>query len=144
MRTIDVDCHEPENERNRMTDGPYEVRRASPRVPFFADADLILRDGTRVPAQLDELSARGCYVTTVEPIAIHTKVRLRIEHDQGACELEGKVVYMQSGGGLGLFGAGVSFENVSAEQQVAIDAWLLGLPKRRSDNARKNSIPQIK
>ena len=127
-----------------MTDQPHDVRRANPRVPFFADADVILLDGTRVPAQLDELSARGCYVTTIEPIAIHTKVRLRIEHDRGTCELDGKVVYMQSGGGLGLFGAGVSFENVSAEQQVAIDAWLLGLPKRRSDNARKNSIPQIK
>jgi PilZ domain len=127
-----------------MTDGPYDVRRAGPRVPFFADADLILRDGTRIPAQLDELSARGCYVTTVEPIAIHTKVRLRIEHDRGACELDGKVVYMQSGGGIGLFGAGVSFENVSAEQQAAIDAWLLALPKRRGDNARKNSIPQTK
>ena len=126
-----------------MTDEPHDVRRANPRVPFFADAEVILRDGTSVAAQLDELSARGCYITTTEAIPLHTKFRLHIEHDRGTCELDGKVVYMQSGGGLGLFGAGVSFESVSAEQQAAIDEWL-GRHKRRSDNARKNSIPQIK
>ena len=121
-----------------------DVRRANPRFPFFADADVVLRDGTCIPAQLDELSAQGCYIRTIEPIPIHTKVRLRTEHDGGTSELDGKVVYMQSGGGLGLFGAGVSFENVNAEQQAAINAWLVALPKRRKDNARKNSIPQIK
>ena len=113
-----------------MIDGPHDVRRARPRVPFFADADVVLRDGTCIPAQLDELSSSGCYITTTEAIPLHMKLRLHIEHDKGTCELDGKVVYMQSGGGLGLFGAGVSFENVSVEQQAAINAWLARVEKR--------------
>jgi hypothetical protein len=127
-----------------MTDEPYDVKRANPRFPFFADADVALRDGTRIPAQLDELSARGCYINTIEAIPIHTKVRLHIEYGSGTCELEGKIIYMQSGGGLGLFGAGVLFEDVSAEQCAAVDAWLNGLSKRRRESSGKNSLPQAK
>jgi PilZ domain len=127
-----------------MADEPYDVRRANPRFPFFADAEAILLDGTRVPAQIDELSADGCYIRTVEPIPIHTKLRLCIEHDRRPCELEGKVVYTQSGGGLGLFAAGVLFEDVSVEQRAAINAWLNTVAKRRRATLEKNSLPQIK
>lgn len=102
----------------------YHTKRANPRFVFFADAEVILPDGTYVPAQVDELSARGCYLITVEPIPSHTKLRLCIEHDCGTTELSGKVVYAQSGGGLGLLGAGLSFENVTADQQAAINGWL--------------------
>jgi PilZ domain len=115
-----------------MSDKPQNVNRA-PRFPFFADADAILLDGTSIAAQVDELSVRGCYIRTVEPIPIHTKLHLRIEHDGAMYELQGKVIYMQSGGGLGLFGAGVSFENVTADQQAAIDAWLKHVITRRRD-----------
>ena len=131
--------HSDELERDGMTDEPYDVRRANPRFPFFADAEVTLRDGTCIPAQLDELSARGCYISTIEPIPIHTKVRLHIEYGIGTCELEGKIIYMQSGGGLGLFGAGVLFEDLSAEQHAAINAWLNGLSKSRRENLGKNS-----
>ena len=124
-----------------MTNEPHDIRRANPRLPFFADADVILRDGTCVAAQLDELSARGCYITTTEAIPLHTKLHLHIKHDKGTCELDGKVVYMQSGGGLGLFGAGVSFENVSVEQEAAINAWLDGLSKGRREGLEKNPFP---
>ncbi len=43
------------------------------------------------------------------------------------CELHGKVLYMHSGGGFGIFGMGVLFEEMDAEQHSAIDAWLRGL-----------------
>jgi hypothetical protein len=59
-----------------MVDGPYAVRRANPRFSFFADAEITLRDGTGVRAQLAELSSRGCYIDTLEPIPSHTKLRL--------------------------------------------------------------------
>src|SRR5689334_22535434 len=107
-----------------MTHEPHNVRRANPRFPFFADADVVLRDGTCIPAQLDELSERGCFIKTIEPIPIHTKFRLHIEYVGGIFELDGKIIYMQSGGGLGLFGAGVVFENVTTDQHTAINAWL--------------------
>ena len=93
-----------------MTDGPYTVRRTNPRFSFFAEAEVTLRDGTGVRAQLAELSSRGCYIDTLEPIPVRTKLLLRICDGMNTCELHGKVLYMHSGGGFGIFGMGVLFK----------------------------------
>ncbi len=50
-----------------MAEGSYTTRRANPRFSFFADAEVTVRDGTCVRAQLSELSSRGCYIDTLEP-----------------------------------------------------------------------------
>ena len=118
-----------------MAEGPYPTRRANPRFSFFADAEVTLRDGTGLRAQLAELSSRGCYIDTLEPIPVRTKLRLRICDGMSTCELHGKVLYMHSGGGFGIFGMGVLFEEMDAEQHSAIEAWLRGLaghPSRAS------------
>src|SRR5437762_7117727 len=112
-----------------MADGPYAVRRANPRFSFFADAEVTLRDGTGVRAQLAELSSCGCYIDTFEPIPVRTKLRLRICDGMNTCELHGKVLYMHFGGGFGIFGMGVLFEEMGAEQHSAIDGWLRGLAR---------------
>jgi len=105
----------------------YTIRRANPRFSFFADAEVTLVDGTWVRGQLAELSSRGCYIDMLEPIPVRTKLRLRICDGMSTCELHGKVLYMHSGGGFGIFGMGVLFEEMDAEQHSAIDAWLRGL-----------------
>ena len=127
-----------------MADGPYAVRRANPRFSFFADAEVTLRDGTGVRAQLAELSSRGCYIDALEPIPSHTKLRLRICDGIDTCELHGKVLYLHSGGGFGIFGMGVVFEEVGAEQQSAIEAWLRGLARRPGKDSAKDSFSQTR
>jgi hypothetical protein len=127
-----------------MAEGPYTTRRANPRFSFFADAEVTLRDGTGVRAQLAELSSRGCYIDTLEPIPVRTKLRLRICDGMRTCELHGKVLYMHSGGGFGIFGMGVLFEQMDAEQHSAIDAWLHGLAGHRRKDLGKNSFSQIR
>src|SRR3989440_3221991 len=113
------------NRRDTMAaETPYIVRRANPRFSFFADAEVTLLDGTWVRGQLSELSSRGCYIDTLEPIPIRTKLRLRICDGMSTCELPGKVIYMHSGGGFGIFGMGVLFEEMGAEQHSTIGAWL--------------------
>ena len=107
-----------------MAETTYPIRRSNPRFSFFADAEVTLRDGTWVPAQLTELSSRGCYIDTLEPIAIGTKLRLRISGGVSTCEFHGKVIYMHSGGGLAMFGMGVVFGEMGAEQHTAINAWV--------------------
>ncbi len=57
-----------------MAEGHYAVERTNPRFSFFADAEVTLRDGTGVRAQLAELSSRGCYIDALEPIPIRTKL----------------------------------------------------------------------
>ena len=122
-----------------MTEASYAVKRAHPRFSFFADAEITLRDGTWVRAQLSELSSRGCYIDMLEPIPNRTKLRLRICDGMSACELDGKVIYMHSGGGFGVFGMGVLFEEMGAEQHSTIDAWLRQLAGRPGKGLRKNS-----
>jgi len=127
-----------------MAEAPYTVRRANPRFSFFADAEVTVRDGTPVLAQLAELSSRGCYIDTLEPIPIRTKLHLRICDGMSTCELRGKVIYTHSGGGFGIFGMGVLFEEMGAEQHSTIDGWLRGLAGHRGKDLGKNSFSQIR
>src|SRR3977135_809981 len=128
------------NWRHTMADGPYAVRRANPRFSFFADAEVTLGDGTSVRAQLAELSSRGCYIDTLEPIPTRTKLRLPICDGMSTCELDGKVIYLHSGGGFGIFGMGVVFEEMGAEQHSSINAWLSGLAARAKNDVGKGSF----
>ncbi len=97
-----------------MGEASFAIRRANPRFAFFADAEATLRDGTSVAAQVSELSSRGCYIDTLQPIPIGTEVRLRISDGIKTCEVPGKVIYMHSGYGMGIFGMGVVFGNAVA------------------------------
>jgi hypothetical protein len=127
-----------------MADAPYAVKRTNPRFSFFADAEVTLRDGTGVHAQVAELSSRGCYIDTLEPIPSHTKFHLRISDGISTCELGGKVIYLHSGGGFGIFGMGVVFEEMGAEQKAAIEAWLRGLAGRPGKDSATNSSSQVR
>jgi len=126
-----------------MAEAPY-TRRTNPRFSFFADAEVTQLDGTWVRGQLAELSSRGCYIDTLEPIPIRTKLHLRICDGMSTCELPGKVIYMHSGGGFGIFGMGVLFEEMGPEQQSTIDAWLRRLAGRPGRDLGKNSFSQIR
>lgn len=108
------------------------ARRVNPRFAFFAEAEATLRDGTSVPAQVSELSSRGCYIGTLEPIPTGTELRICIQDGMTTCELNGKVIYMHSGGGLGIFGMGVLFGEMDNQQQSAIDAWLRELAGKQA------------
>jgi hypothetical protein len=125
-----------------MTDGLYAVRRVNPRFSFFAGAEVTLGDGTSVRAQVAELSSRGCYIDTLEPIPTRTKLHLRICDGTSTCEINGKVLYLHSGGGFGIFGMGVLFEEMGAEQHCSIDGWLRELARYPSKDLRKNSSSQ--
>ncbi len=127
-----------------MVEDRYKVRRTNPRFSFFANAEVTLRDGTGVRAQLAELSSRGCYIDALEPIPLRTKLHLRICDGMRTCELQGRILYMHSGGGFGIFGMGVLFEEIEAEQQFAIDKWLRELAVRQGNDLRNNSFSQVK
>lgn len=107
-----------------MAEACYAVRRANPRYPFFADAEINLKDGVCLPVQVSELSSRGCYVDALEPVPVGTEMDLHISFGVSACEIKGKVIYKHSGGGLGVFGMGVLFHEMNSEQHSIIDGWL--------------------
>jgi hypothetical protein len=116
-----------------MTGSTYTIKRAHPRYSFFADGEVTLRDGTSVLTQLSELSSRGCYIGTLEPIPTGTELQLSICDGTTKCELHGKVIYLHSGGGLGIFGMGVVFESMDPRQRSTIEEWLRELASKQAD-----------
>lgn len=127
-----------------MTEVPFAKQRSNPRFSFFADAEITLKDGTSVSTQIAELSSRGCYIGTLEPIPIGTEFRLRISDGIRTCELQGKVIYLHSSSGLGIFRIGVLFGTMAAEQRSIIDTWLHELAGKRAASPYNPLIPTEK
>lgn len=123
-----------------MGEPTYAVKRTNPRFQFCAEAEITLRDGTWLPAQLAEISARGCYVDTLEPLPLGTEFELSISDGMNTCELPGKVIYEHTGGGLGVVGMGVLFGSMGFEQHSAIDSWLLELAGHGTLNPSKLNV----
>jgi hypothetical protein len=107
-----------------MAEEVYSVKRTNPRFPFLAEAEAILRDGTLVPAQVLELSSRGCYIDALQPVSVGSELRLRICNGPIICELPAKVIYLHIGFGFGICGMGVAFGEMATEQRSEIEAWL--------------------
>jgi PilZ domain-containing protein len=109
----------------------FTKKRVGPRFSFLVDAEIVLGDGTSIPTQLDEVSLRGCYLDTLEPIPVGTRFLLKIGQGRKAFEVQGKVIYTHSGSGLGIFGQGVVFTDLSAKERSAINLWLRELTSKR-------------
>jgi hypothetical protein len=120
-----------ESENAMIANAPFTEKRADQRFSFFADAEIVLHNGTSVRTQITEVSSRGCYMGTLVPIPIGTKFRLRILHDMRTCELQGRVIYLHSDGGMGIFGMGVLIEKIAADERSVMDVWLYDLARKR-------------
>jgi hypothetical protein len=107
-----------------MAERVFKTKRVNPRFQFTAEAEITLGDGTWLPAQLCELSCRGCYVDTLEAIPVGTEFLLSICDGSNTCELPGKVIYEHTGGGLGIIGMGVLFGDMHPEQHSTIGSWM--------------------
>src|SRR5207249_11997547 len=103
-----------------------------------------LRMVTSVLGQLHELRSCMSYVAALETVPVRSKLRLRISDGTSTCELQGKVLYMHSGGGFGIFDMGVLFEEMDAQQRSAIQAWLRGLAAQAKKDLGDNTVSQIR
>jgi hypothetical protein len=111
-----------------MPETQFSVSRTTPRFSFIAEAELAdPGDGMHVVARISELSARGCYVDTVNPFPVGTELRVRVRYGCSTCELSGKVIYTHSG-----YGMGVLFGETDAKHRATLDAWLDELARKSS------------
>lgn len=107
-----------------MAETAFAIKRGNPRYSFSAEAEAILPDGTSIPAQVFELSSHGCYIDALQPLSIGLELHLCISNGLSSCELPAKVIYLHSGYGFALFGMGIAFGEMTAEQRSEIEAWL--------------------
>jgi len=105
-----------------MSDTPYVVARTTPRFAFIAEAEIV---GMKDTARVSELSARGCYIDSINPFPKGTDVHIRIRYGCSTCEFSGTVIYTHAG-----FGMGVVFGGLTAEQRSTLDVWLDELARK--------------
>jgi PilZ domain len=99
-----------------MSETPYAVARTSPRFAFIAEAEIVGINGS---ARVSELSARGCYIDSINPLPKDTPVRVRIRYGCSTCVFSGTVIYTHAG-----FGMGVAFGELTGEQHTTLEVWL--------------------
>jgi PilZ domain-containing protein len=110
-----------------MPEASYLTPRTAPRFSFVAEAEVMGQGdgGTHMVARISELSARGCYVDTVNPFPVDSKLRFLIRYGCSVCELTGKVLYTHTG-----FGMGVLFEEIAPQHRATLEAWLAEIARK--------------
>ena len=95
-------------------------RRCATRLPFVAPAEMIeMQTGSRIRARTSDLSPQGCYVDTLNPLAVGAAVRLQIHRAGLVLDVLAKVTSRHIGSGMGL-----EFEEITDAQKAVLESWL--------------------
>jgi hypothetical protein len=95
-------------------------RRRSPRYSLTAPAEVTeLRSKTVIGGRCTDLSAGGCYVDTLNPFPQGTDVRIRIVQEPRSLLSDAKVVFEQTGMGMGL-----AFTTMAPSETRKLAEWL--------------------
>jgi hypothetical protein len=102
---------------------PIETERRSAARPLFvASTEIIdVHTGERSRVRTADLSTRGCYIDTLNPLPLHATARLQIQKENEGVEFQAKVVSSHLGSGMGLV-----FEALTAHQRHTLEKWLGG------------------
>jgi len=97
-------------------------RRDSVRHAFICPAELVeIGGGVRITARTADLSSNGCYIDTLNPLPAGTRLRLWLTKDERRVEFSARVASSHAG-----FGMGLLFEQLSPEQKVTLESWIVG------------------
>jgi PilZ domain-containing protein len=95
-------------------------RREARRYPFVCHAELIdVAGSTRISARTTDMSLRGCYIDTLNPFPVGTRVRLQLMKSDEQLEFRAKVTSCHMGSGMGLL-----FERLTSAQKKTVAFWL--------------------
>lgn len=104
----------------KSVDALETERRGNARHAFTATAEVVeLKSGARCSTRTTDLGPGGCFVDTVYPYPVGSKVRVTLQKAKTSFQTAGTVVYSQMG-----LGMGISFEDHDETQRVALGAWL--------------------
>lgn len=96
-------------------------RRDAPRYPLILIAEVTeIASGANFIARTSDVSRSGCYIDTLNPIAKHSQIRLRLVQGEESFETEARVVYVSPGLGMGVR----FYEYISKSQLAVLDVWL--------------------
>jgi hypothetical protein len=99
-------------------------RRSNVRPLFVASTEIIdVHTGEHNRVRTSDLSTRGCYIETLNPLPLDASVRLQIQKENETVEFQAKVVSSHLGSGMGLV-----FEAMTPQQRAILARWLRGTP----------------
>lgn len=105
--------------RGEASTAPSE-RRCATRSPFIAPVELVEMDtGSRIRARTSDLSPQGCYVDTLNPLAVGAAVRLQIQRAGFVLNVLANVTSRHIGSGMG-----VEFNEITEGQKAILQSWL--------------------
>ena len=108
----------------------FAKKRAAPRYPFSARAIIVEPIArSEVSATTSDISVKGCFLESVDPLPINTVIQISIEQSTETFETWGRIAHVQEGGGIG-----VAFFDTTAEQQLRIEKWVAELRKSLDAN----------
>jgi PilZ domain len=95
-------------------------RRSAARSHFVASTEIIdVNTGDHCRVRTADLSSRGCYIDTLNPLPLAATVRLQVEKENETVEFRAKVVSSHLGSGMGLV-----FEGMTGDQRSMLAKWL--------------------
>ncbi|HUJ32876.1 MAG TPA: PilZ domain-containing protein [Candidatus Acidoferrum sp.] len=96
-------------------------KRREPRHFFIATVELLEADvQARIRARTGDLSINGCYVDTLNPFPVRSKVKVTITHNEEVFTALGTVAHVEPN-----IGMGVSFIEVDPKQKEIVLKWLM-------------------
>ena len=106
-----------------------QIERCEPRYPFIASAELMEENsGARMNSRISDLSLKGCYVDTVNPLPDGTLVHLRIFTETHSFEAPATVVHSQA-----FMGMGMKFREVQPKFEEVLRLWLPETPEQAKE-----------
>ncbi len=103
-------------------------RRWVPHYPLNTAAEIVeVQTDTRTRAQTSDLGLLGCYLDTLTPLPVGSKIRLQLTHQDGTFTALGNVVHSEPN-----IGMGIKFTAVELAQQAVLVKWLARLSRSRA------------
>ena len=98
----------------------HKDARRGPRQSFEVDVEITnVESGVRITERTKDLSRSGCSVSTSEPFASGTSVRLNLTYAREKITVSGRVIY-----GSPNLGMGIAFTAIEPEDQRVLERWI--------------------
>jgi hypothetical protein len=121
-RQSHAQAHQPHDQADDATTAVAE-RREARRYAFICSAELTeVESGARISARTTDLSLRGCYIDTLNPFPVGTRVRLQLTKNDQHLQFRAEVTSCHMGSGMGLI-----FEQLTPAQMTTVVSWLEGV-----------------
>ena|SRR5579872_5722543 len=105
-------------------------RRGENRHTITAAAEIVdVASGARFTTRTSDLGPGGCFVDSLTPFPIGSKVHVTVRQGETEFQVGGAIVYSQMG-----LGMGIAFNELTFEQRLDLEGWLVEVAsgKKRS------------